>query len=214
VLGARRESRLAQVAREIAQAGGRAITEVTDVTKRQDSEKLLQTAMDQFGRVDVWINNAGIMALAPMDKVKVSEWERMIDVNVKGVLYGIACALPQMRQRQSGHIINVASVAGLKVFSPIGAVYSATKFAVRAISEGLRAEAGPHLRVTAICPGAVESELAAGSSDVGASQTVQEFYRTHQIPATSVARAIAYAIEQPAEVDVNEIVIRPTIQEF
>jgi NADP-dependent 3-hydroxy acid dehydrogenase YdfG len=150
VLGARRTERLNQLVSEIKGAGGEAFAVVTDVAKRQEVENLARTAIEQFGRVDVWINNAGLMALAPLDKVKVSEWDRMIDVNIKGVLYGIAAVLPQMRKQGSGHIINIASVAGIKVFSPIGAVYSATKFAVRAITEGLRAEAGPGLRATII----------------------------------------------------------------
>jgi NADP-dependent 3-hydroxy acid dehydrogenase YdfG len=157
---------------------------------------------------------AGLMALAPLNKLKVDEWDRMIDVNIKGVLYGIAAVLPQMRQQKSGHIINIASVAGIKVFTPIGAVYSATKFAVRAISEGLRVEAGANLRVTLVSPGAVISELPAGSSDAGTAAAVTAFYQANAIPADSVARAIAYAIEQPADVDVNEIVLRPTSQEM
>ncbi|MBM4199738.1 MAG: SDR family oxidoreductase [Gammaproteobacteria bacterium] len=214
VLGARRVARLQQVASKIREAGGQAVVVETDVTKRQDSEKLLQTALERFGRVDVWVNNAGVMALAPMDRLKVDEWDRMIDVNIKGVLYGIAAALPQMRRQGAGHIINVASVAGLKIFSPIGTVYSATKFAVRALSEGLRAEAGPSLRVTLISPGAVTSELKDGSSDADTARFVSEFYRANEIPADAVARAIAYAIEQPADVDINEIVLRPTVQEF
>jgi NADP-dependent 3-hydroxy acid dehydrogenase YdfG len=138
----------------------------------------------------------------------------MIDVNIKGVLYGIAAVLPLMNKQQSGHIINIASVAGLKVFGPIGTVYSATKFAVRALSEGLRAEAGPNIRTTIISPGAIESELKEGSTDPEAQEVVGEFYRANQIPADSIARAVAYAIEQPIEVDINEIVIRPTAQEF
>jgi len=214
VIGARRVARLEKLVAEIKAAGGQAVAVKMDVTKRQDSEKLLNTAMEQFGRVDVWVNNAGLMALAPLDKLKVDEWDCMIDVNIKGVLYGIAAVLPQMRKQGAGHIINIASVAGLKVFSPIGAVYSATKFAVRAISEGLRAEAGPSLRVTIISPGAVASELKDGSTDADTAKAVGEFYQANEIPADSVARAIAYAIEQPVEVDINEIVLRPTIQEF
>lgn len=214
VLGARRIARLEQLVAEIKAAGGQAIGMRVDVTNRQDSKKMLNAAIEQFGRVDVWVNNAGLMALAPLDKLKVEEWDRMIEVNIKGVLYGIAAVLPQMRKQRAGHIINVASVAGLKVFSPIGTVYSATKFAVRAISEGLRAEAGPDLRVTIISPGAVVSELKSGSTDADTVKVVNEFYRANEIPADSVARAIAYAIEQPAKVDINELVIRPTVQEF
>jgi NADP-dependent 3-hydroxy acid dehydrogenase YdfG len=214
VLGARRVALLEKLVLEIQAVGGQAVAVGADVTIRADSEKLLKVALEHFGRVDVWINNAGLMALAPLNKLKVDEWDRMIDVNIKGVLYGIAAVLPQMRQQKSGHIINIASIAGIKVFTPIGAVYSATKFAVRAISEGLRVEAGANLRVTLVSPGAVISELLAGSSDVGTAAAVTAFYQANAIPADSVARAIAYAIEQPADVDVNEIVLRPTSQEM
>ena len=184
------------------------------MTKRKDLERLTTTAVEQFGRVDVLVNNAGIMQLASLAKLTVDEWDRMIDVNIKGVLYGIAAVLPLMNKQQSGHIINIASVAGLKVFGAGGTVYSATKFAVRALSEGLRAEAGANIRTTIISPGAIESELKEGSTDPEAQEMVREFYRANQIPADSVARAVAYAIEQPIEVDVNEIVLRPTAQEF
>jgi len=214
VLAARRTDRLECLATEIEASGGRALPVRMDVSQREDSERVLAEAVDRFGQVDVWINNAGLMALAPLDKVQVDQWDRMIDINIKGVLYGIAAALPHMRAKGSGHIINVASVAGLKVFSPIGTVYSATKFAVRAISEGLRAEAGPNLRVTLISPGAVASELQHGTTDPETARFVGSFYDANEIPADSVARAIAYAIEQPADVDINEIVLRPTIQEF
>ncbi len=159
------------------------------------------------------INNAGLMAIAPMSEAKVEEWERMIDINIKGVLYGIAAALPVFQKQGAGHFINIASVAGVKVFSPGGTVYSGTKFAVRAISEGLRHEAGGAIRTTVISPGAVDSELKLGSSHAQSAKVVGEFYQ-QAIPADSVARAIAYAIEQPADVDINEIVLRPTVQEF
>ena len=214
VLGARRFERLEKLVAEIESKKGRAVAVSTDVTKRQDLERLARTAVEQFGRLDVLVNNAGIMQLSSIDKLKVDEWDRMIDVNIKGLLYGIAAVLPVMNKQQGGHIINVASVAGLKVFSPVGTVYSATKFAVRAISEGLRAEAGANIRTTIISPGAIESELKEGSTDPDAQDVVGEFYRANQIPADSVARAVAYAIEQPIEVDVNEIVLRPTAQEF
>ena len=154
------------------------------------------------------------MPLAPLAKLKVDEWSRMIDVNIKGVLHGIAAVLPTMTTQGDGHIINVASVAGHKLFTPIGTVYSATKFAVRVLSEGLRSEAPAGVRATIISPGAVESELQLGSSDADDAAGVKAFYQANQIPADSVARAIAYAIEQPADVDINEIVLRPTVQEF
>jgi NADP-dependent 3-hydroxy acid dehydrogenase YdfG len=154
------------------------------------------------------------MALAPLDKLMVEEWDRMIDVNIKGVLYGIAAALPHMRKQKNGHIINVASVVAHKIFVPTGTVYSATKYAVWAISEGLRAEAPDGVRTTIISPGAVKTNLMSGTTDKESIASVSAFYESSQIPAEAVANAIAYAIAQPAEVDVNEIVVRPTVQEF
>jgi NADP-dependent 3-hydroxy acid dehydrogenase YdfG len=213
VLGARRTDKLELIAADIRAAGGKAEVLSTDVTSKEQVQALIDTGVRVFGRVDVLINNAGLMAIAPIDEVKTDEWDRMIDINVKGVLYGIAAALPQFRKQNSGHFINIASVAGVKVFSPGGTVYSGTKFAVRAISEGLRHEVGGSIRTTTIEPGAVDSELKLGSSHEQSSQFVQEFYKS-AIPADSVARAIAYAIEQPADVDINEIVLRPTVQEF
>ncbi len=214
VLGARRVERLEKLVADIQGEGGQAVAVATDVTKRQDLEKLASKAIERFDRIDVLVNNAGIMQLAPLDRLMVEEWDRMIDVNIKGVLYGIAAVLPRMRLQGSGHIINISSIAGLKVFAPNGTVYSATKFAVRALSEGVRSEAGAGIRSTIISPGAVESELKEGSTDPEAIKAVGEFYRTNQIPAASIARAIAYAIEQPSDVDINEIVVRPTSQEF
>jgi NADP-dependent 3-hydroxy acid dehydrogenase YdfG len=213
VLGARRTDKLEQIAADIRAAGGKAEVVATDVTRKEQVQALMDTAVRVFGRVDVLINNAGLMSIAPLDEVKTDEWDRMIDINVKGVLYGIAAALPQFRKQNSGHFINIASVAGVKVFSPGGTVYSGTKFAVRAISEGLRHEVGGSIRTTTIEPGAVDSELQHGSSHEQSAQFVKEFYKS-AIPADSVARAIAYAIEQPADVDINEIVLRPTVQEF
>jgi NADP-dependent 3-hydroxy acid dehydrogenase YdfG len=177
-------------------------------------DALVARAVEAFGRVDVFINNAGIMPLSPMSKLRVDEWDSMIDVNIRGVLYGIAAALPVFQKQDAGHFINISSVAGIKVFAPIGSVYSATKFAVSAFSEGLRIEVGPNIRVTVVLPGAVESELQTHSKDPETAAIVQGFYEANQIPADAVARAIAYAIEQPANVDVNEIVVRPTAQEF
>ena len=214
VLGARRAGHLARLVAEIRAAGGEAIATTTDVTDRDQVETLVARAIDQYGRIDVMVNNAGYMALAPMARLKVEEWDRMIDINIKGVLNGVAAALPRMQAQGSGHIINVASVAGTKVFSPIGAVYSATKFAVRALSEGLRAEVGGRIRTTVISPGAVASELKHGSSDAESAKAVGEWYSANEIPAESVARAMAFAISQPPEVDINEILLRPTAQEF
>jgi NADP-dependent 3-hydroxy acid dehydrogenase YdfG len=213
VLGARRKDRLDTLVTEITSAGGKAVAFTTDVTRVEDVNALIQGALDTYGRVDVLINNAGLMAIAPMSETKVEEWDRMIDINIKGLLYGVAAALPVFEKQQSGHIINIASVAGVKVFSPGGTVYSGTKYAVRAITEGLRHELGGAVRTTIVSPGAVDSELKLGSSHEASAKAVGEFYQ-QAISADSVARAIAYAIEQPADVDINEIVLRPTVQEF
>ena len=213
VLGARRVERLQSLVAEIEAAGGEALAIATDVTSASQVAALIDGAVQRFGRVDVLLNNAGLMAIAPMDEVKVDEWSRMFDINVMGVLHGVAAALPLFRKQGSGHFINVASVAGIKVFSPGGTVYSATKFAVRAISEGLRHEVGGAIRTTVISPGAVDSELKHGSSHQESTQTLGEFYKM-AIPADSVARAIAYAIEQPADVDISEVVLRPAVQDF
>jgi len=199
---------------DIARDGGSAIAVTTDVSRREDMEALAARAVEHFGRIDVLVNNAGTMPLSPLAKVMVEEWDRTIDINIKGVLYGIAAVLPRFAAQGSGHVINVASVAGIKVFAPIGTVYSATKFAVRAISEGLRMEAPDGVRTTIISPGAVASELKLHSSDSDTAAAVQAFYEANEIPADSVARAIAYAIEQPANVDISEIVLRPVAQEF
>jgi NADP-dependent 3-hydroxy acid dehydrogenase YdfG len=214
VLGARRAERLREVASGIVAAGGEARAIPTDVTRKGEVEALVAGAVAAFGRVDVMINNAGLMVIAPISEVDTEEWDRMIDINIKGLLYGVAAALPVFQKQGSGHFINVASVGGLKVFSPGGTVYSSTKFAVRAISEGLRHEVGGAIRTTIISPGFVESELKFGTTRQPTRELVMEFYEKQAIPADSVARAIAYAIEQPADVDVNEIVLRPTVQDF
>lgn len=213
VLAARRKERLDLLVDECIATGGKALAVKVDVTEREDVKDMVTAAVAQFGRIDVFINNAGLMAIAPITMTKVDEWERMIDINIKGVLYGIAAVLPVFEQQNDGHFVNISSVAGVKVFSPGGTVYSGTKYAVRAISEGLRHEVGANIRTTTICPGAVESELKLGSSDAESAQFVHDFYK-QAIPADSVARAIAYAIEQPADVDINEIVLRPTQQDF
>jgi len=213
VLGARRSDKLEQIVADIVSKGGKAIYQVTDVTRKEQVQDLIDIAVTTFGKIDVLINNAGIMPIAPMSEVRTNEWDNMIDINIKGVLYGIAAALPIFEKQESGHFINLGSVAGIKVFSPGGTVYSGTKYAVRAISDGLRHEVGRHIRTTTIEPGAVDSELKLGTSHQESSAGVNEFYKI-AIPAASVARAIAFAIEQPADVDINEIVIRPTVQEF
>jgi NADP-dependent 3-hydroxy acid dehydrogenase YdfG len=213
VLGARRKENLDRIVSEITAAGGKAVAFATDVTVASDVNALVQGALDTFGRIDVLVNNAGLMAIAPISQGRIDEWERMIDINIKGVLYGIAAALPHMQKQESGHIINISSVAGVKVFAPGGTVYSGTKYAVRAITEGLRMEVGAKIRTTIVSPGAVDSELKNGSSDEASSKAVKDFYQM-AIPSDSVARAIAYAIEQPAEVEINEVVLRPTAQDF
>ncbi|WKL49659.1 SDR family oxidoreductase [Flavobacterium pectinovorum] len=213
VLGARREEKLEQIVNVINTKGGTAIYQVTDVTSKVQVQALVDKAVTTYGKIDVLVNNAGIMPIAPMSEVRTDEWDSMIDINIKGVLYGIAAALPIFQKQQSGQFINLGSVAGIKVFSPGGTVYSGTKYAVRAISDGLRHELGSNIRITTIEPGAVESELKLSTNHQESSLGVNEFYKI-AIPAASVARAIAFAIEQPADVDINEIVIRPTAQEF
>jgi NADP-dependent 3-hydroxy acid dehydrogenase YdfG len=213
VLAARRRERLETIAGEIKRAGGKAIAVTADVTRIEEVEAMVEAAVSRFGKMDVLVNNAGLMAIAPLEECLTNEWDQMIDINIKGVLYGIAAALPVFRRQGSGHFINLASAAGLKVFSPGGTVYSGTKFAVRAISEGLRHEVGGSIRTTIISPGAVDSELTLGSSHQPSADFVKNFYKI-AIPAESVAKAVAFAIEQPADVDVNEIVLRPTVQDF
>ena len=214
VLGARREEKLQEIVSEIEAAGGKASYLATDVTSREAVAALVQKAQDVYGRVDVMINNAGIMAISPITALKVDEWERMVDINIKGVLYGVAAALPIFEKQESGHFINISSIAGVKVFSPGGTIYSGTKFAVRAISEGLRHEVGGKIRTTCIEPGAIDSELKHGSTHGESADFVQDLYANNAIPADSIARTIAFVVEQPADVDVNEIIVRPTVQEF
>jgi len=213
ILGARREEKLKTIVDDIARTGGEAAYQVTDVTKQKDVDALVQKAINDFGRIDVMVNNAGLMALAPMSSSKIEEWDRMIDVNIKGVLYGVAAALPEFEKQKSGHIINISSVAGLVVF-PAAAVYCGTKFAVRAISEGIRMEVGKNIRTTCIEPGAIDTELKHGSTDEKVTDFLDDIYENVSIPADSIARAVAYAIEQPDNVDINEIVVRPTAQEM
>lgn len=210
LLGARRESKLQTITNEIRASGGTAEFRILDVTKRDDVQAFVQSAVDLFGRIDVLVNNAGLMPLSPLAALKVDEWDRMVDVNIKGVLYGIAAALPLMQAQKAGHIINLSSVAGHVAF-PGGAVYCGTKFAVRAISEALRQEVGADIRSTIISPGAVKSELTTTISDPGTATYVNELYNV-AIDADAVARAVAFAIEQPADVDINEILLRPTAQ--
>ncbi len=212
VLGARRTERLEAVVKDIRDAGGIAEYQTLDVTQRSQLETIVQLTQSKFGRVDVLINNAGVMPLSALDQLKVDEWDRMIDVNIKGVLYGIAAALPIMKAQKTGQIINLSSIGGHAV-SPTAAVYCATKFAVGAISEGLRQEVGGDIRVTVISPGVTESELADSISDETARKGMQQF-RQVSIPAEAIARAIVFAIEQPDDVDVSEIIVRPTASPY
>jgi len=204
VLGARRTDRLEELA---ASLPGEVAVRRLDVTDRADVQAFAEAARDRFGRIDVIVNNAGVMPLSPMAALKVDEWERMVDVNVKGVLYGIAAVLPEMTARGSGHIINMASIGALSVV-PTAAVYCATKYAVRAISDGLRQE-NDRIRVTCIYPGVVESELADSITDPVAAAAMKS-YRAVALQPDAIGRAVRFAIEQPHDVDVSDIVVRPT----
>jgi NADP-dependent 3-hydroxy acid dehydrogenase YdfG len=213
VLGARRVERLQELANELTAAGGKAVAMETDVTKPDQVQRLVDAAVKNYGRIDVIINNAGLMPQSRLELRKIDEWDRMIDVNIKGVLYGIAAALPYMQKQKSGHIINVSSVAGHKV-RPGGVVYSATKTAVRVLSEGLRQEVKPYnIRTTVISPGAVDTELPNTISDPDLAKGIREFYASTAIPPDSFARAVEFAMSQPEDVDINEILYRPTRQE-
>ena len=207
MLGARRTDRLASLAREISFEGGDAAISRLDVTDRADMAAFAEAARQTWGRVDVIVNNAGVMPLSPMAAMKVEEWDRMVDVNIKGVLHGIAAVLPEMTARGSGHIVNIASVGALSVV-PTASVYCASKYAVRAISDGLRQEHSD-IRVTCIHPGVVESELADSITDPAAAEAMK-LYRAIALRPDAIARAVRYAIDEPDDVDVNEIVIRPT----
>jgi NADP-dependent 3-hydroxy acid dehydrogenase YdfG len=210
-IGARRSDRLERLAQEIEVAGGTVRYRALDVTNRADVEAFTNAARDAFGRLDVMVNNAGVMPLSRLDALKVDEWDRMVDVNIKGVLYGIAAALPIMQQQGSGHIVNLSSIGGHAV-SPTAAVYCATKFAVGAISDGLRQETD-RIRVTVISPGVTTSELAESISDPAAAEGMRAF-RAVAIPPEAIARGILYAISQPDDVDVSEIIIRPTASPY
>ncbi|GAA4987998.1 NADP-dependent 3-hydroxy acid dehydrogenase YdfG [Nonomuraea thailandensis] len=210
VLGARREDRLAETAAAIEAAGGKADVRRLDVTDRADVAAFADAAAERHGRIDVLIGNAGVMPLSRLDALLVEEWDRMIDVNVRGLLYGIAAALPHFQRRGEGHFITVASIGAHQV-SPTAAVYCGTKYAAWAITEGLRQELDPGIRVTTVSPGVVESELAESISDPVAREAMRT-YRAESIPPDSIAEAISYAMAQPAGVDVNELVVRPARQ--
>ncbi len=213
VLGARRIDRIEALAAELARAGGQALALQTDVTRASDVQRLVDAAVERFGRIDVIVNNAGLMPSSPLERLKIDDWDRMIDVNIKGVLYGIAAALPHMQRQKGGHIVNVSSVAGHKVRAGT-AVYSATKHAVRVLTEGLRQEVKPYdIRTTIVSPGAVATELPDSITEADVQAGVKAFYEI-AIPADSFARAVVYALSQPDDVDINEILFRPTKQEY
>lgn len=210
VIGARRMDRIEALASDIRAAGGSVAVQQLDVTEIGQMQAIIELAQSRFGRVDAIVNNAGVMPLSPLEALKIEEWDRMIDVNIRGVLHGIAAGLPVMKKQGFGHFVNVASIGAYAV-SPTAAVYCATKYAVRAITDGLRQEvAGRGIRVTLVSPGVTESELAESITDNEARELMKE-YRRIALPASAIARAIAYAIEQPADVDVNELVIRPVV---
>jgi len=211
VLGARGLNRLEALARRIEATGGEVTYAQTDVRRREELASLVSLALDRYGQLDVLINNAGIMPVSPLDDLRVEDWENMIDINIKGVLYGIAAALPVFRKQGFGHFVNTASTAGHKAV-PNQSVYSATKFAVRAISEGLRMEAGEKLRVTIISPGFVNTSFAEGVTNPEVKTQLENARDKFALPPEAIARAIVFAIEQPSDVDVNEIIVRPTAQ--
>jgi NADP-dependent 3-hydroxy acid dehydrogenase YdfG len=214
VLGARRADKIEKLAKEIQDNGGKALAIAMDVTQRNQVKKLVDSAVELFGRVDVILNNAGVMPLSPMDRLNVDEWDTMIDVNIKGVLNGIAAVLPYMKEQKSGQIINTSSVAGHKVFNG-SAVYSATKYAVRALTEGLRMEVKAYnIRTTIVCPGAVKTELLEHITEADIQQANKDYVGAVGISPDSFARVVAFAISQPEDVDINEIIFRPTSQEL
>lgn len=216
VLGARREDRLADIAETIKDGGGEATYKVTDVTSLDDVEALAQAALDTYGRIDVWMNNAGLMPHSEFIKGKVDDWNRMIDVNLRGVLYGIHAALPIMRKQKSGHFINISSVAG-HVVRPAAGVYAATKFGVRAISEALRQEealAQSNVRVTVISPGAIATELVEHVTDKEQKASMDAYYDEYAVSPDRIAQAIAFAINTPEDTGMNEIIIRPAAQQL
>jgi len=211
VLGARNPDRLDVVSARISAAGGEAVTKATDVSSRGDLMEFVSLATATYGQLDVLVSNAGIMPVSPFDELRVDDWEAMVDVNLKGVLFGIAAALPVFRRQGYGHFVNVASTAAFRV-TPGQSVYAGTKMAVRAVSEGLRQEAGENLRVTIISPGMTSTNFADSITDPAARAELEQRRDVIAMPPAAVARAIAFAIEQPPGVDVGEIVVRPTAQ--
>lgn len=211
VLGARRLEPLTALAARIGSVGGEAACASTDVRRRSDLAGFVALACERYGKLDVLISNAGVMPISPLDDLRVDDWDEMIDVNIKGVLYGIAAALPVFRKQGTGHFVNIASTAGHKTVAN-QSVYSGTKFAVRAISEGLRQEAGDKLRVTVVSPGFVRTSFTDGVTNPEMKAQLEAARDRFAMPPDAVARAIAFAIEQPADIDVGEVVVRPTAQ--
>ncbi|MEU6170937.1 SDR family oxidoreductase [Streptantibioticus parmotrematis] len=211
VLGGRRSERLTELADRIVKAGGEAAWVRADVTRREDLEAMVALAVERFGRLDVFVANAGVGTISPLDDLRVEEWDHMVDVNVKGVLHGIAAALPVFRAQGAGHFVTTASTAAYRV-APSMAVYAGTKVAVRAICEGLRQEAGADLRVTTVSPGATATDFAEASSNPEVRANITKMRDDLAIPPTAIAEAMAFAISQPTTVDVNEIIVRPTAQ--
>jgi NADP-dependent 3-hydroxy acid dehydrogenase YdfG len=211
VLGARNPDGLNALAARLAAAGADAVAEVTDVSRRDDLIKFVSVTAETYGHLDVLVSNAGIMPVSPFDELRVDDWEAMVDVNLKGVLFGIAAALPVFRRQGFGHFVNIASTAAFRV-TPGQSVYAGTKMAVRAISEGLRQEAGESLRVTIISPGMTSTNFAESIKDPAVRAELEQRRDVIAMPPDAVARAIAFAIEQPADVDIGEVVVRPTAQ--
>lgn len=211
VLCARRGGQLQSVSDHITSSGGESVFMSADVTKREDMTSVVELALNHFGKLDVFVSNAGIGPISPLDELRVDDWENMIDVNIKGFLYGVAAALPIFRSQGTGHFVTVISTAGLKVV-PNQAVYAGTKNAVRTICEGLRQEAGENFRVTNVSPGFVKTNFADSMTNDVVKKQIEEMADRIAIPPESIARAIAFAIEQPADVDVGDIVVRPTVQ--
>ena len=213
VLAARRSERIDAIAQEIREQGGRAATCVVDVTKAEDLQRLVATTIDQYGRIDVLVNNAGIAPISPLADLDTESWSAMIDVNLRGMLNGVAAALPAFREQGSGHLVSIVSVAGLSGVSPSMAVYAATKNAVRTVHEGLRRESTDGVvRTTAISPGYIRTDLADSMADPNIREQTRKNMDAVGIPPAAVARAVAFAIEQPSDVEIGEINVRPTVQ--
>lgn len=214
ILGARSTDKIEAIAKDITNKGHKALAITTDVTKVDEVKRLVDTAVNEYGKVDVLLNNAGIMPLSPLEYLKIEDWDACIDINIKGVLYGIAAALPHMKKQKSGQIISVSSVAGHTI-GPGGAVYSASKYSVRVISEALRQEVKPYnIRTAVISPGAVDTGLPGSVTAPDVAEGVKQYYEKNAIPDDSFARAVAYVISQPEDVDVNEVLFRPTKQQL